>query len=353
MIYTITAFAFLLLSLFVWNKKKEGNRLLLFAIIWLIILEGFRWNIGTDWEPYFDFFMGEDNSHMGVAYLWLNKIVRSFSSSYTSMTLLIAILTYATMYGLFRKFSPAPIMSILIYYCSMLGLLGSNRQFIAVIISVCSLYFVFHRKLFLFILSLAIAASFHFTALVFIPVYFIYGKVVPSKVIVLIILASFFISISHIVNRIPFVESVAMLDIITDGTRNFSSNIDSYVGTVSIIGSLKRLLFVFVAIMLRKKINNAYYDFFLYLYCIGTIIYLLFNGSVIQLMAGRGALYYSLYETLVIPYIVLNINLLRVQQKAVWISLFALYLFLMWRDINSYYLLDGVDIFNPYRSILL
>ena len=134
MIYTVTALVFLLLSLYLWDNKKRGNRVLVYAVLWLIIFEGFRWEIGTDWDAYYNFFLYGNNDHMGLSYTWLNEFVRKFTESYTAITLLVAVVTYATLFILLRKYSPAPIMSILIIYCGMMGILGSNRQFLAMLI---------------------------------------------------------------------------------------------------------------------------------------------------------------------------------------------------------------------------
>ena len=352
MIYTVTALVFLLLSLYLWDNKKRGNRVLVYAVLWLIIFEGFRWEIGTDWDAYYNFFLYGNNDHMGLSYAWLNEFVRKFTESYTAITLLVAVVTYATLFILLRKYSPAPIMSILIIYCGMMGILGSNRQFLAMMICIGSLYFVFHRRQWLFLGTMALAATFHITSLIFIPAYYLYGRKVSSKTVMILVLLAFVISLTKIVNAIPFVEYLAMMDSVTSGTMSLQSYIDSFKGDVSIIGSLKRMLFIYLALEVRDKIKNPYYDYFLYLYAVGTIIYLLFNGSVLQLMAGRGAAYYSLFECLVIPFIVLFFPVQKDMRKIAWIGFFALYFYLMWRDMNSYYILDKIDIYNPYKSVL-
>ena len=353
MIYTITALIFLIISLIIWDNQKIGNRLLVLAVIWLIIFDGFRWEIGTDWEPYYEFFLYGDNEHMGLSYSWLNVFFRQFTNNYTIITLFVAVIIYVTLFFLSQKYSPAPIMSILIFYCSMMGTLGCNRQFVAMTICIGSLYFIFRRKLLLFLLTITLAASFHITSLIFIPAYFLYGKSVSSRSIMVFVVGAFLMSLTKIVNKIPFVEYLAMIDSVTSGSTNLQSYFDSYTGNVSFIGSLKRILFIFFALQVRNKINNPNYAFFLFLYAVGTIIYLLFNGSVLQIVAGRGAAYYNVFECIVIPFVVLNCPLPKNIRKIVWIGFFLMYVYLMWRDMNSYYILDGVDIFNPYKNVLL
>lgn len=352
MIYTITALIFLVLSLKIWDDKKIGNRLLILAIIWLIVFDGFRWEIGTDWGPYYEFFLYGNNEHMGLAYTLLNEFVRKFTDNFTAITLLIAVVTYVTLFFLFRIYSPAPIMSILIYYCSMMGLLGSNRQFIAIAICIGSLYFVFNRKQLHFVGAIALAATFHVTSLIFIPAYYLYGKRVSSRIIMIMVILAYIISLTKLINNIPFVEYLAMMDNISSGTTSLQSYLYSFEGNISILSSLKRILFIYLALEVRDKIKNPYYDYFLYLYAAGTIIYLLFNGSVLQLMAGRGAVYYNLFGCLVIPFVVLFFPVQKDMRKIAWIGFFALYFYLMWRDMNSYFISGMVDIYNPYKNVL-
>lgn len=103
---------------------------------------------------------------------------------------------------------------------------------------------------------------------------------------------------------------------------------------------------------MRNNINNLHFDYFLFLYAVGTIIFILFNGSVLQIMAGRGAAYYNLFECIVIPYVILNFSLPKGVRRLVWIGFFVLYFYLMWRDMNSYYIINKVDIYNPYKNVL-
>ena len=352
MIYTITAFVFLILSLYTWDNKKKGNQILIYAVIWLIVFEGFRWEIGTDWNAYYDFFMYGNNAHMGKSYKLLNQIIRSFTDNFTVITLLLAFVTYTTLFLLLRKYSPNPIMSILIYYCSMIGLLGGNRQFIAMTICIGSLYFIFNRKQKLFWGTLTVAVTFHVTSLIFIPAYYLYNKKMSSNTIMILVLFAFIISLTKIINYIPFVDYLALMDSVSSGATSLQEYIDSYSGTVSIVGSLKRILFIYLALSVRNRVRAPYYDYFLYLYAVGTITYILFNGSVLQLMAGRGAAYYNVYECIVIPFVALKIPLPKSLRQMFWFFLFIIYFYLMWRDMNSYYIILREDIYNPYKSVL-
>jgi hypothetical protein len=95
------------------------------------------------------------------------------------------------------------------------------------------------------------------------------------------------------------VEYLALIDSMGSGT-NLANYVDNFDSSVSVVGSIKRLLFVFLALYVRDYVNSKEYDFFLLLYVIGCTIYLIFNGSVLQVLAGRGAAYYNIYECVVV-----------------------------------------------------
>ena len=367
MIYSITAISLFLLSLIVWdispiqydNKavftSKRKIRLLavlvFLSVLWLIIHDGFRWEIGTDWSSYYDAFVSGSTEHMGIGYSAFNDIIRSLSSSYTVFLVVFASITYLVFGKLFYKYSDNPISSLCLYYCSMLGLMGCNRQILACVVCMISLRFVVSRKLVPFMLCILVASSIHFTAIVFIAAYFIYGKQYSPITAYIILLIALLLGLFKLVDNIPNLEYIRFLDYQDTVSNYIEYYSGSYLGQTSMLGTLRRLLYVVLAILVKGRINDKRYDFFLMLYIIGISIYLIFNGSIIQIAAGRGALYYEIAECVVIPCMLVHLPFNKLVKVVVWIFIFSVYFYLMWRNINSYYLLDGVDIFNPYKSV--
>lgn len=368
MIYTLTAIFFFFLSLFVWNfriidyggifksksirKKKILKVSLLISCFWLILHDGLRWEIGTDWINYYNLFQtGTDHHIKDFGYLLLNDLVRYVSERYTILILVIALFTYFVLYKFFIRRSLNPIMSICIYYCSMIGMMGCNRQIIAMLICMISLIFVEKKQKVPFIVLVLLAFLFHKTAICFLPVYYIYELKYKNSFAYLAIWGAFLIGLTRIINHLPFVEYLALLDSLSSGT-DFSLYLDNVWGNVSLSGSFKRLLFASLAIHVRNRINSKYYSSMLTLYIVGCCIYLMFNGSVLQLMAGRGALYYSIFESIVIPYVIYTFPIKGIDKRVVWSIFFAMYFYLMWRDMNGYIVEVGYDIYNPYKCVL-
>ena len=288
---------------------------------------------------------------MDLGYRVFNSIIRYISDSYTIFLLCYASLTYLVIYKVLINYSINPLMSLCIYYCSYIGLMGCNRQLLAMFFCLISLKFIIDRKFIYYILCLGVATLIHKTAIIFFPAYFIARFQFSKSIVIIIVISSFIVGVSRLINHLPFVEYLALIDKVDSSSSDFSVYLGQEISGVSIVGSFKRLLFVSFALYSRDKINSKYYDMFLLFYIVGVCIYLMFNGSVLQLMAGRGAIYYNFFECLVIPVAIYNCKFF-VNRKVIWFVFFLFYMYIMWRDMNSYLLLDGKDIFNPYKSVL-
>lgn len=368
MIYTLTAVFLFLFALVTWDSKtcaiyskgqsytqslnEKQRRLLLMSSVWLILIEGLRWEIGTDWSHYYNFFINGDNEHMDYGYELFNKIIHIISDSYTTFLLAFAFATYIVIYRLVKRYSINPLMSLCIYYCTMLCLLGCNRQIAAMLVVILSVKYIIERKLYSFILCIAVAVLFHKTALVFLPAYFLANVKYDKKLAISISVGCFIIGITHLVNKIPFIEYIALLDKMSNSSSGYDIYVDAEVTGVSIVGSLKRLVFILFAIYAKEKVKDRNYSIFVLFYTIGSCLYLAFNGSLLQLFASRGTLYYNIFECLVIPTAIYYFPLTKPQKKALWFMFFIFYIYIMWRDVNYYALADGVDIYNPYKCVL-
>lgn len=360
MVYSALAVVLFFFSYILWdkykvsqaiNKKKRNNLAYVVMIIAIICIQGFRWEIGTDWDSYYSYFQTGEDQHAGVGYNFLINTFKSLSDNYTLFLLLIAALTFGITGNVFSKHSINPMMSLCLYFCGSLGIWGCNRQILSMLICLLSLQFIFDRKLILFLLCIVLASTIHITALVFLPAFFLYDKGLSPRLLGIIVLLAFFIGYFRLVNRIPFAQYLAMIDGMTSTTE-----LEGYVGFESqggsIIGSFKRLLFVFLALVASKRSQDAHYSFFLVLYVVGAVGYLMFNGSVLQMFAGRGMMVYSFFEAIVIPFTIYNLPFDKGAKKVLWAVFFLLSFYLMWRDMNSYVIRYGVDVYNPYKTVL-
>lgn len=353
MIYSLTALSLFVLSIYLWREESyEKTRLaLVLALIWLTLHDGLRWEIGTDWEPYYDFFRGASNSHFEPGYVLLNWIVGAIWDNYTFFLLCFAGVTYYILYRFLSLHAIHPLMALCLYYCEMMGSMGSNRSILAMFVCLLSLRYILNRNIWGFVICIIVAMTIHLASIVFFPAYFLFQKEYENNKILLILLLAFIVNRSGIINRLPFVEYAALVDSATS-TSGFASYVSDDSFSASMVGSLKRFLIVFLALQVRPVINNKLYDYFVLLYSTGAFIFILFNGSVLQLMSGRGSMFYNIYAIVVIPYIILNMPYKKELKLCLWLVIFAFDFFVMWRDMNGYIVTSGFDLYNPYKCVL-
>lgn len=188
----------LLLSLFDINKKKNslGGVYFLLVLI-LIVFDGFKnYYLFSDQAGYeenllFLDFSGRDN----IGFQLLNRFFNHFSSSYTVLSTVIATFVLTVFSITFKKYSPNKWLSLFLfivtnYIMAMLAI----KQYIAMAICLLSIKYIFNRQQIKFIICVALAVSFHTSAAIFLPIYYLYGiDITRKKAILLAIFIVLFI----------------------------------------------------------------------------------------------------------------------------------------------------------------
>lgn len=159
------------------NRKSIG---VFMASIPLTIVSGCRYYVGTDYlSTYYTGFYriidGIKTDGFELGYFFLNKFLNLFTDNVFVLFFITAILFVGFTFGAINVLSDDVILSIVLllvtryYFISMNGV----RQFIALSILLYSVKFVLEKNIRKFILFVALAMSFHFMSILFIPVYFL------------------------------------------------------------------------------------------------------------------------------------------------------------------------------------
>lgn len=359
--YYIT-FLFLALCAYIeitkgWTKRSIGT-LLILCIVWFILHDGLRWGIGSDWTPYYRYFqnclMSDNRTGFELGYALMNKFVRSFTDNYTVYLLLHAIVVYSVFYWFTKKYSPYPLMSLLVLYYSMIGYLGMNRQYLALVICLLSVPFILRHKYMVSIVIIAFACLFHISALMFVPLLF-FTRRIPSQIIWFSLLIISLVSISGVINKLPFEMLFVASDDLDhkmsfyiENTSDFTSSIPS-----KLLGIARRGIIVFSVLLLRNRIPSVdkSFDFVFNVSLLSLLLYIFFSGTVLQILVSRGVLFYSIFEVLLIPYLFRRLNSVKAKQIAFcFLIIWGLYSMNKSMDAYSYL---GVDIFRPYNAVYI
>ena len=177
------------------NRKKD----LIFLLIVFVILattSALRYSTGYDYSytyaPGFEEVLNNPDislfgHHYEPGYMLLEKMVAFFSSNYQMIFVVTSVLIIGLFCINYAKYSSNVYLSVILfillseYYCSM----NFIRQTIAGVIALFAIPFLKKKKFFPYLLIVLVASTFHKSALILIPFFFI--NLIPLTKIVFVI----------------------------------------------------------------------------------------------------------------------------------------------------------------------
>ena len=309
------------------NKVYKHVMLILFFGI-CIILSGIRWNLGTDWALYHDFYVNnitlsdflgdaEDPGRLESGYGLLNYIHMNIFNDYNMFMLLMALFTISVKVRWIVKYTKYPLIAGMAYFTTYIGDIFYIRQYIAVAITVFSFDYMVKRESIKFVCTVILAATIHTSAIVFLLAYPLYNEIgwvkkLTLKKIIVTLTAVIAMDLSNASNYLlesfmdafpadigKIVQKVHAYYLLQQQGGNFGANIDNTVRLGSAI--LRRLLFVPVYLYGYKCLKEIDITFEkkLKIVLIGYIIFFMFT-SISYDFAGRLSLYFTFFEILLI-----------------------------------------------------
>lgn len=143
------------------NIKKEHKNIFLCILGSIcILLSGIRWETGTDWAQYLNFFKNNDTFEefngdvFEIGYTFLNYLIKSISSQYSLLLLSMSAIIVFLKYKCISLYAIFPLTSILLNFSNYTGDLFPVRQNIALAITFFSTIFIIRKNFLSFFLSL-------------------------------------------------------------------------------------------------------------------------------------------------------------------------------------------------------
>ena len=360
---SIYIFTFAVLFIFSFLELRMNLSVLLqkkmsaFVYSLLVLQVGLRWQTGTDWDSYLLHFEQINNFsdvffaiiHFEPGYTFFVLVVKSVWNSYTVFLVVHALVYYALIFSAFKKLSPYLFISLLIFYATSMGVLGSNRQLIALGICLYSLRYVIDKNAIKFFILIACASLIHITAVIFIIYYFL-NKDIKQLWLFAILIVSFvigktslpFLLFDFVGNNIFGMASTKALRYIQIAEDDLLNN------SLSVLGFIKRLLFIGLFIYNYKFLTSKlrYYKLIFNGYLVGLVIYFLFSSSLL-ILVNRGSLYFATMEVFLLASQFLILK--NKYNKVIFlIVLFIIVLYLFFQSIAGY-----ADLFIPYKGIFI
>lgn len=160
--------------------KSTYKTLCVLAFIPMTFVSVFRYEVGTDWPIYHDYFHwiseGKDKFTEPLFNL-LNRVIYSFTKDSWWLFAICAFLICYFMFRAFMEQSVNPAFSILIFVLSGDYFNSQNqiRQALAMAIFLYAMKYIKERNAKKYFLFIIIAMCIHLSAMIYIPLYFVYG----------------------------------------------------------------------------------------------------------------------------------------------------------------------------------
>lgn len=336
------------------EKYKYVFAFICFAL--LVFQDGFRWETGTDWDPYHNFFenltlsITPDESDFDIGYVLFSYLIRVLTDNYTVFLTLLAVCFYSAFFYFIFKSSDYPFTSLLIFYMGTVYYMGMNRQFMAMIFYAIGLVWLNNGTKMHFIAMVIVGALFHKTILIGLIVLFL-NKKLNNILIVSLLFLTVLIAMSGIINKLPIGIFALLGEQTGSKMEYYSINGDATSMASMLFATIRRFIWIIPLMVFDNKIDKpkGYYLYF-NLYLFGTIFYLLCNGTILQIVVSRALIYFNIMEMFLVP---LVLSLLRPNygKLIVMFALVGYIIFFVYKGFANYG--KGTDYFLPYKGIFI
>lgn len=346
--FTIISGFIALLS--VMTKVKRSELIFWSFILSLILFDGLRWEMGTDWGNYY--------KHFSVANVYIQPgfelgfiiyayLIRSFTDNYSIYLFITTAFIYIGIFHTVFKMTNHSFLSLFFLTGHLPWYSGSLRQMMACVFFTLALKASMEKKLIKFLVLVTIGTTFHTTMIVFFPIYWLYGlpwTVLVGIFAVLTVLSVFSRNLIYVLDEIlSYVSFKRSYMERLGGTLELSNPLLGFMRKISTITGL--ISFSLMAKTSRRmdKLQWEKVKFTAWLASLSLIFYYIGTYHITH-VSSRLDIYTSIISTAVL------IGLLDKSFKTFG-NRMVLYFFVVLLVGVFYSRLLRLDLFHPYSSI--
>lgn len=296
-------------------------------VLLFLLIAGLRYETGVDWKIYqsmFETTPGIDEitdpfgrvlifSSLDYGYCLFISLIKYLGGSIQTVFFVVSLFGYYFLYKSVKYFSDGRSTSLLLHFSLFFFILDMSglRQGFALTVFFYSIRFVYERKFIKYFLCLIFAASFHWSAYLLIPLYFVFTKKLPSLALIAffgISLLIFFLKISWLgfmINKaLPLIGDFGFAARLILYSNYNSANLERVLNANTIINVLFFIVTFFLLIYYRKHLEkqNAFFNIFFNIYILQ--IFAFFCMYEFIEMADRLRLYFTISNLIILPSII-------------------------------------------------
>lgn len=269
------------------------------ALAMMIGLAALRNNVGTDWDAYLNFYRNtEESARLEPGYSLFNDFFSHLGIHYNAFLLALNVVCVGLIASFFKQSRAFCAAAILTFYSDLFLYfnLSGMRQAIAIAITCFSLRYAIEKKAIPFFSLVAMAATFHMSAVVFAASYFIpRGRLKWHHATFICLIGVVFYQLLEPIAQLVTEYTIKNASYYIDGIEIQDDVVASYH-----IGIAKRLMVLGIVFLTRKSLaRTLYFSYLLNLYLVGVGIYVL--TYVVSADIGvRMSAYFTIIDTVFI-----------------------------------------------------
>ena len=344
---------------------KTKKKILIFLVIMLTIFFGIRWDTGTDWKTYYEYFVRAKWSNifslsrdygqqtLEPGFVLMMVIPKTLFNDYTFYLIVSNLLRFVLFAFVAMRLSRYPIVTFVFLVTAIM--LFPTRIPYAYAFFIFGYIFIIERNLKGFLLMWALASLTHSSAMVLFPVYFLYNKKIPVPVQIITYTVTLLFA-SQITGLLASMIPALLESSDSDTTMivDFSDKVENYtlVSTgvseeKSTISYLVEFISLMIANFVRFRIGDKItkeekrdLDFFICFYFISLLFKNLFAENMYHLQR-----YKNYFDTLpfIVPFFLVHFRKMRVAVMIIFIA------FVYYRLEKQIFQGAWADLFIPYR----
>lgn len=350
MVYILLLIITVVFSLFDFTNVSPTFKRVLFFILATIcfLLAGFRYITGGDYLSYVSYFIDAPNlgnfnleklisDTIEPGFLLILMFLKMITSNPQIVFITFSFIHIFLVFYIYKKHSKYLLVALALFVLNyyLLITMGQLRQGTAYLIGIIALFYAFEKNPLKFSIFVGLSLLFHTSTIALIPAYFICNSKFKKVQIVGILIASYILA--YQVGIIEIIINTGMqLGVITRYIDYYSQFSRYTTNSIPIIGITYRLLNLAIMLFYRDRIfkGDLKFNFLVNMYFFGVIVFI--GLGEISLLANRISRYFTIFETLIYPYILARVN----NKNKLIIVLIILFL-------GSYFYLNTIFIENP------
>lgn len=337
--YILLVIFFLLISIIQLGLPldiKSRKLLNYFVIIAYILFFGFRGFIATDWMNYSNFYKDLpsdfskvlNNGSFEPGFVVYSFLIKLVSVKYEIFQLLNTITNIILLNIFFKRYLNEKYyalgFAVFVVFFGYIFEINLLRNFKSLLIFLLSLKYIENRDWLKYYLCILLALMFHWTSIIFIPLYFFLHKKIDIKILLWIFAIGTAIYLFQIEYIKPIIKSFSIL-LPIDANEKITGYLESksFGGSYGLtFGYFERTLITFLILFYYKKItSNKSNILFVNSFLIFNVFYLYF--SEVSIIIVRMASIFAFSYWILIPQLLLHIEK---KLKLVFVVFFGLLL---------------------------